>query len=863
MRRSAAHDESTMSHQPNVYFDLVDTADPAFDVPIEAMLVALLAAGPLTMGAVQTWSETIVSALALATGVTLAVKLLRRPDVPFVRSRAYWPAVAFIALVAIQLVPLPSVLVKLISPHTWTVKSDLLGELPDAAHRLRWMTLSFYPEETLRQLKLVVAMSIVFVVVVNTIRRASQVRRLLGIIAGIGAAFALLALAQDIYGAENIYFIVPNRGGYTVRGGPFANRNHFGQFMNLCIGAASGLALVFVNQHFRRDNYSPEEVRAKLRMDTFRPAWFLLATIVLGLGAVCLSRSRGAMLSAAVAGTVIAIVLVTRRGAHGRGWIVGAIVVCVVAIALLDYQGIMKRLTTETGDKLTGHRVELLRDMSVAWKDYPVLGTGLGTHATMFGTYDRSDYPYLATHAENEYAQVMTETGAVGLLIAIAFVGLVTAALVRAVRGAMSPASSAALGLGYGWLAILIQSGTDFGQHAPANAALTAVTCALMLNLSELRARELDAVSSELPRRGRLWTRIAGVVVTAALTVAIVWDDAYAWAADETWSVVQRIDADLQRKNWDAENAEYVDVLEAAEKAARLRPRNIEYHYGLNFYRWKAIARARDPNTGELVFLDPLPQHAARIVDELHSGRWLAPTHGATYLLAGQIERTVLDRKQEGRRHIERAVMLSGADPMAAFVAGEVAAVDGDIDASLKYLRRAAQLAPNLRVDVADVYFRTLKRPELALEVAGDDLEALHLLIARLEAIKTPEADALRARAAQHAFDVLSRRADEPDAPGDIVARFAAELVRRDQVERALPYYQRALRMEYGQTEWRMGLAKAYEKLGRDADALREAESCLRLRPQMAEALEMTARLKKKADSAATTRGKGGQGSAP
>jgi tetratricopeptide (TPR) repeat protein len=224
--------------------------------------------------------------------------------------------------------------------------------------------------------------------------------------------------------------------------------------------------------------------------------------------------------------------------------------------------------------------------------------------------------------------------------------------------------------------------------------------------------------------------------------------------------------------------------------------------------------------------------------------------------LAGQIERTVLDRKAEGRKHIERAVALSGADPTAAFVAGEAAAIDGDVDTSLKYLRRAAQLDSGLRVDVADVYFRTLKRPELALEVAGDDLEALRLLVARLETIKTPEADALRGRAAEHAFQVLSRRAEEPDAPADLVARFAAELVRREKVEQAVPYYQRALRAEYGQTEWRVALAKAYEKLGREGEAAREVEACLRLRPQMADALELSARLKKKAEGAATQSGR-------
>ena len=42
-----------------VYFDLADTSDPAFDRPIEVILIALLAFFPLAMGAVEAWSEAV------------------------------------------------------------------------------------------------------------------------------------------------------------------------------------------------------------------------------------------------------------------------------------------------------------------------------------------------------------------------------------------------------------------------------------------------------------------------------------------------------------------------------------------------------------------------------------------------------------------------------------------------------------------------------------------------------------------------------------------------------------------------------------------------------------------------------------
>jgi hypothetical protein len=174
--------------------------------------------------------------------------------------------------------------------------------LPDAAQRLRWMTLSLYPENTLHDLRLIVAVSIVFVVTINCIRRVSQIRRILGAVAIVGAACATLALVQDLTGSSDVYFMFHSPAGGVTRGGPFVNKNHFGQFMNLAIGCAIGLALVLVNQQFRRDNYTPQEVKAKLKVPEMRPVWMLLAMIALAAAALIGSLSRGAMLSAAVAG---------------------------------------------------------------------------------------------------------------------------------------------------------------------------------------------------------------------------------------------------------------------------------------------------------------------------------------------------------------------------------------------------------------------------------------------------------------------------------------------------------------------------------------------------------------------------------
>src|SRR5262245_34326259 len=124
-----------------VYFDLADTSDAVFDRPIEGMLVGLIAFCPLALGAVQAWSESVYVAVALLMALTLTLKLLLRPDVPFIKSWTYWPIALFLLLVVLQLVPLPATIIRAISPNTYEIKSRLLSDLPHASERLQWMTL--------------------------------------------------------------------------------------------------------------------------------------------------------------------------------------------------------------------------------------------------------------------------------------------------------------------------------------------------------------------------------------------------------------------------------------------------------------------------------------------------------------------------------------------------------------------------------------------------------------------------------------------------------------------------------------------------------------------------------------------------
>jgi len=226
-----------------------EAAVDRFDVAIECLLISLLAFMPFAFGAVEAWSEEVVIALAAAISITFLIKLAVVGNARCIWSLSYVPVVLFILVVVFQLIHLPAGFVELIAPSTAAIKQELLGDLPEADEVLSSMTISFYPHATKHDLRLVLAVMAVFIVVLNVYRRGEKIKRLLAAIVIIGGAVALLALAQDIFGSSKIYWFVPTGVG-KADSGPFINHSHFGQFMNLSIGAALGLIMVKLHESF-------------------------------------------------------------------------------------------------------------------------------------------------------------------------------------------------------------------------------------------------------------------------------------------------------------------------------------------------------------------------------------------------------------------------------------------------------------------------------------------------------------------------------------------------------------------------------------------------------------------------------------
>jgi tetratricopeptide (TPR) repeat protein len=745
----------------------------------------------------------------------------------------------FILVAVFQLIRLPTGLVNLISPNTAATKQELLGDLPNSSELLSSMTLSFYPNATKHNLRLVLAIAAVFFVVVNVYRRPDQIKRLLGAIAIIGGSIAVLALAQDLLGNGKIYWLVPSGAGKAYSG-PFVNHSHYGQFMNLSIGAALALVLVKAHELFTGKQVTPAGVIEYFGSSEAKTLWLLMAMVVLGAATIFISLTRGGMISMFIAAVFTVLILSWRKSLKGQGWIIALLALgAFICVLYIGFDAVYDRLATlQELQQAEGGRWQIIKDIATAWAKFPLFGTGLGTHSVVFSMFDRSTIAALAAYAENEYAQAAEETGIIGLVTLIGFGILVWVAYVRNVRTASVPIRSAAYGLGFGLLAIMLHSLSDFGQHLPANGVLSAVFCALILGLAVPGQKgHLYSKTATALRLSR-GLRIAGLVCVSGVWAWVLLSANTARLAQANWNIALAAEQRLATENWQGNDEEYINLISHAAKAADYQPENVEYRHWLNVYRWRSISNTTDPNTGDIS--EPAKEFVPRIVDDFDKARLLCPTYGATYCMAGQLEMFVLN-DPNGADRIRKGFKLAPCDPTACFAAGLLDIEEQQIDASFEKLSRAVELDGRFFRNVVDVYINRVERPDLAVAIAGDITYRLSYVANALADMEEHKDIVEKAQA--RVVELLKEICSGPDASASALASLANVYRRENDNEAAIEHYRRALALDYGQVQWRLARARLLADTDKIPEAIQEARICLRLRPQFEAATRLIEQL--------------------
>jgi O-antigen ligase/tetratricopeptide (TPR) repeat protein len=817
------------------------------DLIIEMILIALYLLMPIALGGVKAWSK---EAAIILTGAALLVLLFKKiysKDCQISRTSAYIPVIIFTAIVVMQLTALPTKIVEYISPNTAALKTQLSGDLENAKDALKTMTLSFYSNATKHDLRLLLAAGALFFVVLNYCGSIIKVKRILTAIACIGGLVAAAALIQNIFGNGKIFWFIESKGGREISG-PFVNHSHYGQFINLSTGAAIGVILAEVSKNIARLK-STAEVFEYLGSKQSRKFWLMAAIIILGVTTLFLSLTRGGMLSMLAAIFLITLIGFGRntqegcrfgqrkveKSRYGKSLIMA--VTALAAFGCIVYTGfdaVYERFATIWHINPYQDRLQIVQDMTINFKRFPVFGTGMGTHSVVYPMTDSSNLTTLCTHAENEYAQVMEETGIAGLAALVILGIIIGKAFFKNTGSKDATIRALSYGTGFGLTAILIHSLSDFGQHIPANTFLAVTYCAMLISLANI----------DQNRKGiTITNKLKLIPVTALFISAGVWmwaimgaDNARRAYAD--WENVKNTEKQLIKNNWQGSDEEYGKLISFAKEAVTAENDNAIYRYWYNVYRWRNECRTDKglPNSEEQT-----EAAASDIVKELDKVRQLCPTFGATYCVQGQIEKSIFGI-ESGLEKIHKGFLLAPCDPIVCFTAGAADIEEENIERSVEEMKKAVELREDIFRDAADIYVKKINQPAPAIEIAGDNIDRLGYLKEIFSG--NEEYKEYAKEVERHLIEVLEKECSRADA--STIAILSLANIYKQQPEKktfAAELYRRAVSRDYAAVDIRLNLARILAETGKKEDAIRESRICLKLRPQSKEAENLLAEL--------------------
>ena len=409
----------------------------------------------------------------LLIAMVAAVFWLLTPDSDLAPTLPPWLAWAVFLIpcyVALQLIPLPMVLLRILSPD----RAAITDRLAPVTGIPRFVPLSLSPELTFAYLFRIVAATALFLLIREMAWRSWRRRSW-------SMTLPLIAIAA----LEAVLGIVQKASAATVQG-TYANKNHLAGLLEMVLPIALAYGLAALMNHDR--------TRAGLPVARIlRGATFLGLAVLIAVGLIA---------SVSKMGFVAGLCGLFAMGALGfwtllRGWTrwLAAAALVVAFLFLLVFvpsDELMKSFAGLFSDEWsTGEgRWPIWRDTLRLIRDYPFFGCGLGAYQTVFQKYQTAVIDREYTFAHNDYLQILAELGVVGSSIAAALILFIfVKALRAATRGPDRETRYLGLGCVGALTAIGIHSVTDFNMYIPANVLVLAWIAGITASLPSLPER--------------------------------------------------------------------------------------------------------------------------------------------------------------------------------------------------------------------------------------------------------------------------------------------------------------------------------------------------------------------------------------
>lgn len=789
---------------------------------MEGVVLVLVAGLPWAFGGVDPIFE-----LVHAVGVALLVLLWAcvacvNGRLSFTRCPVTFVLACLFVLGALQLIPLPSWLLSVVSPGAATLNAEMLPTEPEwltateaAPPPNRTRPISMYAHATRTSVFHWLEVLILFAVVRHQLASVNAMRRLALVAMTTGIAISLFGLFQTFrHGGSTAL-------GYETTGlvfGPFINRNHAAAYLNLCVGLAIGFLVVQgtdVSEYKRRAVQKPNAVQEQEEASVFSPLavlhspaqlWILVALTVLVAGVMC-TLSRGGVACLVLALFIAFALRMTWPPRVGRlEYLVLPAILIVGLLAWLGIKPLETRLATLwKSDVLVDGRWQIWTNLISLVPKFPVFGSGYGT-LQYVEPLARQDADFLQLpgvlidHAHNDYLEGLIEGGLIRLALTTLLVGFTFVLGFRALRryAGRKPAGWAFGGM-IGFLSLALHSTVDFSLQTPAVAALAVAVCAhlIALNRSDPNgppsAAHPTVLTLRFPPAGIAAVSLCALAVAGVLIL-------HSWKAEQAYRFRLAAFRSLQKVT-------PPDLDQAAiylQSAVRIEPTDADLQLELG-----------------QVYLDRrLSNDANRLNDSIIPGmRHMIEARNDCVLLARPQMRLAanaryLYRADPPEVYWARAERLAPSDQDFWYLRGLYALRENKLEDAWTFWRRSLQLSQRHLKSIVDGAFPKLGVDQLASKILPDDAQVIFLAAEQLQNAAPP--DALK-KLYRRVAEVLDPRGEDLSAAEFFVKARSAEQI--GDTDKALRAYKNALDLNDNQQEWRWRYARLLHRTGRLKEA--------------------------------------------
>jgi O-antigen ligase len=349
-------------------------------------------------------------------------------------------------------------LVKSISPITQARHEAALFGTPAALSA--WHPLSLYPFATARQLLKVLSYLGAFYLLIYHLNTLPRIRRLLICLLLIGSFEALYGLYGHFSGRP---LLAPGRAS-----GTFINANHFAGYLEIVIPLSLSLYMILAR---RRLFGLPWRQKIVALFDSRRaaPLGLILLGLLVMIVAVIFSISRAGIVSLAASLLIFGLGSLHLRRRRRGLLIILLLISGAFLVGLWEGLAPVEERFVKGPESLLG-RYQIWPATWELIRDFPLLGTGLGTFASAFLTYQRESPSLYFDHAHNDYLEILSETGGIGFCVLLGgLLVFVARTLSRLPNSSPREGQIIALGGLSSLIALLLHSLADFNLAITSN----------------------------------------------------------------------------------------------------------------------------------------------------------------------------------------------------------------------------------------------------------------------------------------------------------------------------------------------------------------------------------------------------------